>query len=62
MKPLHRILASLALTAAVLTGLLTAVGQLAAPPDTAWGAPATTETTVTITGDVSVTPFDTAWG
>lgn len=63
MKPSRRLLASLALTAAVLTGLLTAIGQLVAPPDTAWGAPAT-DTSVTITGDVDVTmtPFDTAWG
>lgn len=62
MKPSRRLLAGLTLTA-VLTGLLTTINDLATPADTAWGAPDTTHTPITITGDgVSVTPFDTAWG
>lgn len=61
MKPSRRLLAGLALTTAVLTGLLTTIDNLT-PDDTAWGAPHTT-TPITDTVDtVTATLYDTAWG
>lgn len=74
---LRRTLAGLSLAAAAVTGGILAADDLTATSgDTAWGAPDTDPTTVTIdtgistplTGDtgidagVTVTPLDTAWG
>jgi len=61
MTPLRRLLTTLTLITAVITGLLAIIGDLT-PDDTAWGAPHTT-TPVTDTVDgVSATLLDTAWG
>lgn len=62
-KPLKRLLAGLALATAAATGTLT-TSNLTAPPDTAWGAPATTPDIAPadeVIGTI-VTPLDTAWG
>jgi hypothetical protein len=76
MRRLRRIAAGLSLAAAAATGTALAT-DVAGPPDTTWGAPATADDTtwgvppidttpivqpVTDTVDNLLTPLDTTWG
>jgi hypothetical protein len=65
--PLRRLIAGLTLTLATATGYAITDQLAAAPADTAWGAPDTTDAPPVVTepfdtSAVTVTPLDTAWG
>jgi hypothetical protein len=61
-KTIRRIAAGLALATAAITGILTAVDDLATPADTTGGAPTLTPSTPDTVDLPDVTILDTTWG
>jgi hypothetical protein len=63
-KRIRVLLAGLALATAATAGITLAADTSAAPPDTTWGAPATSTVTDEATTPETpvVVPLDTTWG